>query len=114
MPFSTTVVNTIKSLWFGSMPKNSIAALLDNMKPLVGQVKIAVIAGGAAGNHTVTGIAVGDELIAVLRMIGAGTDVTDVAELASEFTVSAANTINNTGGTDTTGSKLVVAYLDLT
>lgn len=79
-----------------------------------GLVKVFLAAGAAAGNVTVTGIATGDKLVSVLRMIGAGTDVTDVSDLTSEFTVTAANTINNTGGTATSGSRLVVLYLDLT
>ena len=79
-----------------------------------GLVKVFLAAGAAAGNVTVTGIATGDKLVSVLRMIGAGTDVTDVSDLTSEFSITAANTINNTGGTATSGSKLVVLYLDLT
>jgi hypothetical protein len=78
-----------------------------------GFLKAAVVAGGAAGNFTVTGIAAADELVAVLYFAGAGTDVTNVADLLSEFSISAANTINNTGGTASTGGKLVVLYLDL-
>lgn len=79
-----------------------------------GLVKVFLAAGAAAGNVTVTGIATGDKLVSVLRLIGAGTDVTDVTDLTSEFSITAANTINNTGGTATSGSKLVVLYLDLT
>lgn len=78
-----------------------------------GFLAAAVVAGAAAGNFTVTGIATADELVTVLYFAGAGTDVTNVADLTSEFTVTAANTINNTGGTATTGGKLVVLYLDL-
>lgn len=77
-------------------------------------LKMAVVAGGAAGNITVTGIATADTLVGVLRMVGAGTDVTDATDLTSEFTITAANTINNAGGTATTGSKLVVFYQDNT
>lgn len=79
-----------------------------------GLLKTAVVAGGAAGNFTVIGIAVGDKLVQVLYLAGAGTDVTDVADLTSEFSVTATNTINNTGGTASTGGKLVVLYMDLT
>jgi hypothetical protein len=74
----------------------------------------AVISGGSAGDHTVTGIAVGDQLLSVLYYAGAGSDVTDVSDLTSEFSITAANTINNTGGTDTSSGKLVVDYYDLT
>lgn len=61
-----------------------------------------------------TGIATADQLVLVLHLAGAGTAVTDIADLTSEFTISAANTINNTGGTASSGGKLLVLYLDLT
>lgn len=81
-----------------------------------GMSKRALIAGGAAGNLTVTGIKVGDELVSVLRFIGTGTAVTDVTDLTSEFTITATNTINNTGGTTTSAAtdKLLVIYNKLT
>lgn len=72
--------------------------------------KTAVANGGSAGNITVTGIATTDVLEAVLYFpISTGT-VTGVSDLTSEFSITAANTINNTGGTATTGGKLEVRY----
>jgi len=71
----------------------------------------AIITGGAAGDHTVTGIDTSDRLVSVFYAVGAGTDVTDVSNLTSEFSITAADTINNTGGTDTSGGKLIVTYL---
>jgi hypothetical protein len=68
---------------------------------------LVIIDGGSAGDHTVTGIAPGDQIVEVVN----GTD--DVV-LTGEFTVTAANTINNTGGTATTGDKLYVRYVDKT
>ena len=60
-----------------------------------------------------TGIETGDSLVAVLQI-----DATDASEtyadLTAEFSISAANTINNAGGTDTTGSGLLVVYEDRT
>ncbi len=126
-----------------------------------GAVRTKVIAGGAAGNHTVTGVAVGDALRSVLKLdvaqanhaahthvntlaaaalegvdlaavqadhaTGARHTLTNVevaalahtrtwsmADLTSEFAITGANTINNTGGTDTTGAILVVVFEDLT
>jgi hypothetical protein len=76
--------------------------------------KTAVAAGGSAGDHTVTGIAPGDQLVEVIYFAGAGTDVTDVADLSDEFTIADDDTINNAEGTDTTGGKLVVRYIDKT
>lgn len=87
---------------------------------LAGAVKTTVIDGGAAGDRTVTGIAVGDALRSVLKLDftlaeGAPNVRTwAAADLTSEFAITAANTINNAGGTDTTGAVLVVVYEDLT
>lgn len=72
-------------------------------------VKAALVAGGAAGDITVTGIATADNLVMVLHNT-AGT----LADLTSEFTISAADTINNAGGTDTSSDQLVVFYQDNT
>lgn len=72
--------------------------------------KFAYIDGGAAGDHTVTGIATDDELIAVMHE----TPGTSFADLTSEFSISAADTINNDTGTDTSSDKLWVFYNDLT
>lgn len=64
-----------------------------------------VVAGAAAGDVTVTGIKTTDKLKAVI-------DLTAPADLTSEFTISAANTINNTGGTSSAGSgPLLVTYI---
>ena len=80
-------------------------------KLTTGFLKVALIAGGAAGNHTVTGIATADALITVLHLPNAGA-VDDIADLTAQFTISAANTINNTGGTASTDGKLLVIYQD--
>lgn len=72
----------------------------------------AIISGGAAGDHTVTGIATTDKLVMVLHLAGAGSDVTDIEDLTSEFSISAADTINNDGGTSSASGKLLVLYLD--
>ena len=76
-------------------------------------LKRAVLTGGAAGDHTLAAIAVGDTLVAVIRHVGAGVAVTDIEDLTAEFTV-AAGKITNVGGTNTTGDKLLVLYNDLT
>lgn len=69
--------------------------------------KVALIAGGAAGDHTVTGILAGDELIAVLESNTTSAILTD---LSAEFTVDSDDTINNDAGTATTDDKLLVIY----
>lgn len=65
------------------------------------------IAGAAAGDHTVTGIKTTDKLVAVVHVddtTHASTDTT------SEYTISAADTINNTGGTSSVGAHVVVVF----
>ncbi len=81
-------------------------------------LKVATIAEGAAGNHTVTGIATEDILLAVSGFTVVLTDGTPntiaitAVDLLSEFTISAANTINNTGGTTLADGWAQVLYLD--
>jgi len=60
-------------------------------------------AGGAAGDLTATGVSAGDVLKSVINL----TDLTDVT---SEFSITADDTINNTGGTATTGDVLLVVF----
>jgi len=166
----------------GFLGRDELVALL------TGAVRSTVIAGGAAGNHTVTGIRVGDALRSVLSLdvaqgdhaivahgaaaggpeacagaavaahvgaVGCAAAASDgqvfqnaadlahgvtqptithaniiagianhaavahvrtwaVADLTAEFTITAPNTINNAGGTNTTGRALLVVYEDLT
>ncbi len=67
-----------------------------------------LVDGGAAGDITVTGITAADELVSVLAVdTGANEDFSDVT---SEFSISAAGTINNTDGTATTGKGLLVTW----
>jgi adhesin HecA-like repeat protein len=75
-------------------------------------LKQAIVTGGAAGALTLTGIATDDTLVGVILLVGAGTDVTDATDLTSEFSITAADTIDNTAGTATTGGKLLVTYVD--
>lgn len=69
-----------------------------------------IATGGAAGNITCTGISVGDKLESVLRFTAGAL----VSVLTSQFTITGANQINNSGGTDTTGSTLLVTWQKLT
>jgi hypothetical protein len=65
----------------------------------------ALIDGGSAGAHVVTGIAVEDVLISVIHnTAGALVDLTD------EFTISDADEIDNAEGTDTTNDQLLVIW----
>jgi hypothetical protein len=72
-----------------------------------GTLKTATIAGGAAGDFTVTGIAASDELVAVWEQDGTSKLLVD---RTAEFSITAANTINNTGGTALTGDNVIVAW----
>lgn len=76
-------------------------------------VKMSLAAGGTAGNFTVTGITTSDSIRSVwsARYLTTGA-INSVADLTSEFSVTAANTINNTGGTNTTYRLLYVLWFD--
>lgn len=91
----------------------SLAVGADGVKVAVGKFNQTSIAGGAAGDHTLTGIAVGDELIGVLYFAKADGNLTAITDIQSEFTVGA-NKISNPAGTVTSGGYLVVTYLDRT
>ena len=67
--------------------------------------KSATITGSTAGDLTVTGIKVTDRLLTAVDVSAADADLVD------EFTISAADTINNVGGTDTTGMVLLVQWI---
>jgi hypothetical protein len=78
-----------------------------------GFLKVTLVAGGAAGNLTLTGIAVGDEL-AFVGVFTTAASIATLADLTAEFSVTATNTINNTGGTATTNNQLMVVWIDRT
>lgn len=65
--------------------------------------------GGAAGALTCTNVLATDKVIQVSKIsIGTNGYVTAVADLTSEFSVSAANTVTNTGGTTTSNALVAV------
>lgn len=70
----------------------------------VPDIKTRSVAGAAAGNLTVTGIKKGDRLIAV-QPVGVAS-----ANLVGQFTVTADDTINNTGGTSTAAQFVLVMW----
>ena len=66
-----------------------------------------LVAGAAAGAiATVTGLNASDTLISVMH----DTSGTILADLTSEFSITADATIDNTGGTATTGDQLLVTW----
>ena len=96
-------INASTSLGSGSVTKNELAG---------GFLKFKLVAGGAAGDITVSGIAAGDELCFV-GVFTTAASIATFADLTSEFTVGAGK-ITNTGGTETTNNQLMVVWLDLT
>ena len=80
----------------------------DFMAQMRGWTK-SLVAGGAAGDHTLTGILTTDHLLYVGNVDIGGDAITD---LTSEFTISATNTINNDAGTSSAGGQLEVYWLD--
>jgi hypothetical protein len=77
-------------------------------------LKKAVLAGGAVGDFTVTGIDPDDQLVAVLHFQGDGSSITGLEDLTDEFSITDADTINNADGTATTNGTLLVLYVDKT
>lgn len=72
------------------------------------------VKGGAAGNLTVTSIAVGDAILWVtgVSKYSGNLFLATTVDFTSEFSITAANTINNTGGTATTNWILAVGWDD--
>lgn len=78
----------------------------------VNQITTPVV-GGTAGTLTLTGITTDDKLVKVYAVAyDSGGDASSVADLTSEFSISAANTITNAGGTATTDRMLFVTWVD--
>jgi hypothetical protein len=82
-------------------------------------LKVSAIAEGAAGNHTVTGITTADKILSVAgatMALSEGTPNTidyTAVNLTAEFSITAANTINNTGGTSLADGWALVVWLDV-
>ena len=68
------------------------------------------IAGGSAGDHTVTDIKIGDQLVSVMHHSVASLS----ADLTGEFTIKGDGVINNDSGTDTSSDFLVVTWMSWT
>lgn len=90
---------------------------------VIPRIKPAFIVGGAGGAHTLTGVTTDDRLLHVWGVEftlaeGAPNTVTPIAaDLTAEFQgtglgITAADTIDNTGGTDTSDGWLFVIWED--
>lgn len=85
-------------------------------------IRFAFISGAAAGDHTVTGIATTDVLERVYRADvncdASGASPTAIVSVlgfldhTSEYTITADDTINNTGGTTSADMILIVLWRD--
>lgn len=73
----------------------------------IGQFTFVAI-GAAAGDVTVAGVKASDQLLLVESIAFAAGVPSAVADLTSEFSVKAANQVNNTGGTSTADRILLV------
>lgn len=82
---------------------------MSNTTHLTSSQTIAMVDGGAAGDITVTGIESQDELVSVTHLSSA-TNVLSTEDLTDEFSVTADDTINNTGGTSTADGALLVVW----
>lgn len=71
------------------------------------RTKYFVADGAAAGNVTVTGVATTDTLLFV-GVFTTKASIATFADLTAEFTISAGDTLNNTGGTSTANDQLLV------
>lgn len=74
-------------------------------------LKVTLVDGGAAGAFTVTGIATADRL-AFVGLFETKASIATLSDLTAEFTITGANTIDNTGGTATTNDQLMVVWED--
>ncbi len=74
-------------------------------------LRVTVVDGGAAGDHTVTGIKTNDVLKSVVHLEGDGTQLTGAADLTDEFSITDDDTINNDGGTSSANGVLLVVYI---
>jgi hypothetical protein len=85
-----------------------VTTKLTNFNNGVNQFMFAAIP-GVAGNLVCTGVLLAkDRLLQVLAITHTTGTPTAAADLTSEFTISADNQINNTGGTATTGRMVWV------
>ncbi len=73
-------------------------------------IGVAIIPGGAAGDHTLSGpINTDDDLLSVRHV---SDDLVTNADLTAEFTIDGSGLINNALGTVTTGDFLVVTWAE--
>ena len=94
----------------------SSTAKFDDYTHIAPPIKTFLVAGGTAGDHTITGITTADKLLSVNSIHGSAESVSIIiftlANLFAEFSIDSDDTINNTSGTNTTNALLIVTYAD--
>lgn len=78
--------------------------------------RLTWLAGAAAGNITLTGIRLNEDFLSQVMVFGLTEGVPNtfsgIADLTSEFNITANDTINNTGGTSTAAKLVLVIWYD--
>lgn len=99
--------------WSSFHGKNLLPKSVPKTALVGGFLKTAIADGTAAKTDvTVTGMAVGDELVAVLALTTKA-DIATMANRTSEYAIGAGK-LTKADGTDETGNQLLIIYLDLT
>lgn len=101
-------------LMAGTVPNTAIANKTIAKNKLAGGFFKTALADGtaAATDVTVAGMAVGDELVAVLSL-STKADIKTLENRTSEYTVGAGKLVK-AAGADETNNQLIIMYLDLT
>jgi hypothetical protein len=93
----------------------SLTAAGSGMSITPGAISIDIVGGGTAGNFTLTGAALDDELISVLYFNATTGNVSAITDLTAEFTIPDTNILNQSyGGTDSSNGYLQVFWMDRT
>jgi hypothetical protein len=78
---------------------------------------VGIAKGGSAGSHSLSApvtIATDDLILSVQYAIfGTNGAISTINDLTSEFSCETAGSINNTGGTATTGALLIAMFADI-
>lgn len=96
--------------------ERSVPVFSEMLKRVTPFIRQTIIAGGAAGAHTVAAINKGDQLVSALHVdftdaSETGADITDEFVLDTGQIVQNDGALNNTGGTDTTGGFIVLLWI---
>ena len=114
-------INTSQNMYFGSGKNMSMGYNSTNNTLVIGGKiafqgsipKLTVIAGGAAGNHVMPGVALGDTLSGVLYVAKGAQNLTAITDVTSQFSTNATvDRITNWGGSSSAGGYLIISWID--